>query len=1347
MYHLAQLPASSHQCTILVSNTIMDHNCSESGIAPEEIRSIRERLGLTQAEAGELIGGGPRAFTKYEAGTVRPAASVINLLRVLEAHPNALATLDRSLPRRAVPHGSLPFEISAEDIERLTESDMHELLRRLLRAEALANELPLDGIHVSSATNNPDGGEDGRIAWTVGPARTPFLPGRLCQFQAKAGKIAPSQAANEALKPMVRQVLESGGHYIVLCGKRYVRQLIESREAAVRDAVRHAGIDVGDDQVDFRDADRTADWVNHHSPVAVWVKERTQPGTIGPFRSWSHWAGRAEHAGSPWFDDHRLHQMSTWLHERVAEPRSVARLVGLWGIGKSRLALEALNAAGSSVSDAVMYAVDSESAPHAINDVLQSLSATGTRAIVVVDECSLERHRVLTGMVSRSSSQLSLVTIDDEIPTGTRDETTFMVSDAPLSVTEAIVNYIAPHLESEDERRIVRFSKGFPKIATRISRIWGATPVTYATDDDLVDAFVLGRAPPERDLRLKSATLLATLGPITMGPGADSQLQEIASLGRHLTPDDLHSGIVALVDRGAAQRRGRYAVLQPRPIAMRLAERQWKEWSPARWEQVLTGSISSDLRVAAARHLALLNDTEIAKQVVTHICRSGGSLDVNGIAHPGNPEVLSFLAEIDGGTVAHHIERTSNHNDRLSELRFDARLTLVRTLEKIAFDSSTFADGGRLLLRLATLEGEDSDAACSFQALFPVLLGATEADGKTRLALIDESLDTDAPIQRSVVARALVEGSKTSRFARGVGAETHGSRPALRDWRPATSQEFRAYVDGCLTRLGKVAAKNDDVGAAARAALDQNLPSLLAGGFVDTLERVIRRVSKTTGSWTPGLKTLGMILGDDSTELDDDVVSRIRQLVEELQPKTLESRVHSHVTRGTWDPSLNGRQSIETREHRLSRVETVKELVAEVSQHPNLLTTLLPDLCRGHQSLACEFGTSVAESDERLDWLEPIVRAAVETPEGERNYDLLAGYITGIFRDRPHAVEAFKQRAAQTPALAPALPLICRHVGITPADIGLLIEALQTSSLPPWRLRDWYGPLDDLPASIVAPLFDAMMDHSANAFAIAVDLMSIYTHEARQRLEGLQLQIHKLAETASRWQLHYDSMAVYSFKRIMSSVLERGRGDPTACATALELTKTLVNADPYHDLYLMQSVLPILLSRFPEISWPLIGEAIISNQKIGWRLEETLRDSFDDGTDAAILSLPQDTLLAWCHAHPERAPASASSMVPVFLDGAADAPKRLHPVMTRLLKQFGERDDVLQASAWNIDMFEWADSMATHYAQFEEPLEGLQSHNAPQVRKWAGKMLKYILERKAKAMKIDEERAVHAELS
>ncbi len=58
-----------------------------------DIRRIRESLGLTQIEAGELLGGGIRAFQKYESGSVTPAASTISLLRILDADPTALGAL------------------------------------------------------------------------------------------------------------------------------------------------------------------------------------------------------------------------------------------------------------------------------------------------------------------------------------------------------------------------------------------------------------------------------------------------------------------------------------------------------------------------------------------------------------------------------------------------------------------------------------------------------------------------------------------------------------------------------------------------------------------------------------------------------------------------------------------------------------------------------------------------------------------------------------------------------------------------------------------------------------------------------------------------------------------------------------------------------------------------------------------------------------------------------------------------------------------------------------------------------------------------------------------------------
>jgi len=60
---------------------------------PEEIKRIRTRLGLTQEAAGELIGGGPRAFQKYEAGDLLPSRAVSSALALLDHDPTGLSIL------------------------------------------------------------------------------------------------------------------------------------------------------------------------------------------------------------------------------------------------------------------------------------------------------------------------------------------------------------------------------------------------------------------------------------------------------------------------------------------------------------------------------------------------------------------------------------------------------------------------------------------------------------------------------------------------------------------------------------------------------------------------------------------------------------------------------------------------------------------------------------------------------------------------------------------------------------------------------------------------------------------------------------------------------------------------------------------------------------------------------------------------------------------------------------------------------------------------------------------------------------------------------------------------------
>ena len=65
----------------------------EGRLTTEDILRIRKKLKLTQKEAGELIGGGPNAFSRYENGKSYPSRGVENFLRVLDKHPESINAL------------------------------------------------------------------------------------------------------------------------------------------------------------------------------------------------------------------------------------------------------------------------------------------------------------------------------------------------------------------------------------------------------------------------------------------------------------------------------------------------------------------------------------------------------------------------------------------------------------------------------------------------------------------------------------------------------------------------------------------------------------------------------------------------------------------------------------------------------------------------------------------------------------------------------------------------------------------------------------------------------------------------------------------------------------------------------------------------------------------------------------------------------------------------------------------------------------------------------------------------------------------------------------------------------
>lgn len=65
----------------------------EGLLPPDEIKALREELGLSQSEFERLIGAGPKTVVRWEKGTVFQSRTADTLLRVLRRHPEVAREL------------------------------------------------------------------------------------------------------------------------------------------------------------------------------------------------------------------------------------------------------------------------------------------------------------------------------------------------------------------------------------------------------------------------------------------------------------------------------------------------------------------------------------------------------------------------------------------------------------------------------------------------------------------------------------------------------------------------------------------------------------------------------------------------------------------------------------------------------------------------------------------------------------------------------------------------------------------------------------------------------------------------------------------------------------------------------------------------------------------------------------------------------------------------------------------------------------------------------------------------------------------------------------------------------
>jgi hypothetical protein len=178
------------------------------------------------------------------------------------------------------------FDIEKDDLLRLSDLQLEELIARLAEAEVAAHGHSPAYVNWSGSINAPDGGIDIHVQVPVEQMKTGFLERADTILQAKKHsmpkvKITSEMVTGRKLSSTISEQAAKGGSYIIVsleddCSPLMKADRLQAMQAAVANDPNGGNI-----HLDFYDRSRLAQWLRQHPSIMLWAKRKLGQGYSG----------------------------------------------------------------------------------------------------------------------------------------------------------------------------------------------------------------------------------------------------------------------------------------------------------------------------------------------------------------------------------------------------------------------------------------------------------------------------------------------------------------------------------------------------------------------------------------------------------------------------------------------------------------------------------------------------------------------------------------------------------------------------------------------------------------------------------------------------------------------------------------------------------------------------------------------------------------------------------------------------------------------------------------------------------------------------------------------------------
>lgn len=1274
------------------------------------------------------------------------------------------------------------FDIEKDELLRLSETQLEELIARLAEAEVAVQGHSPAGVSWSGSINAADEGIDIQVQIPVDTLSTGFLERPDTIFQAKKhsmpkGAITKEMAAKKKLSPTISEQAAISGSYIIVsldddCSPPMQKDRIKAMRGAVKDDPNSSKI-----HLDFYDRSKLVQWLRQHPSIMLWVKGKLGQGYSGwqPYGAWSNPPQGADDtlisASGVTVTLPSVKGQKLSIEDAIEPMRGLirstskaVRITGLSGVGKTRIvqALFDENVGADALDRTVAVYVDTGAEPDpSASAMLDRLIAEGQRAIMILDNCPAGLHSTLASKVSASDGQVRLITVEYDIRDD-KPQTTEVIHIEAVGpeVAEALLIRRYPGIGQNNARRIAVFADGNARVSLAIAeRVEEGESLAQLSDARLFSRLFEQRNDPDDDLQEQAEILsLVYSFSVLSEEGDHNELEVLGSLSGH-SPRQLLRSVKKLLDRHVMQQRGHWRAILPHAIANKLAASAL-DTIPVEQLRITFETLGCErLLMSFAHRLGLLHDHSVAQDIAETWLQPEGLLGQVLELDDGAARMLDYIGPVAPEALLDRIEEELTAADLGNISPYSLRRTgVLKLLQSLAYEPDAFERCVRLLICVAGYEDQTNnyDAVRSkIIRLCQPYLSGTHASWEQRISIMEECILSDDSGRRSLGFKMLSTALSGPPWS-GSGIHEFGARPRDFGLQPSYDEliEWRSGFIDVVVRLGT--SGDPDLECQAR--------STMADQFRGMWHQIAMRDKLVDAAlhlnahrpWGEGWKAVRTTIYYDYTKRKDKddfepLPEKLAELEKMLEPHGLIPTIMTFVLgkgHDHWaldaDFNHDDTNKYSDAEERLEG--KALQLGEEFSASKYELNQLGSGLfSSGWVPYRFAFGKGLAKGacDLRVYW-QLLVDQLELQPEDNNNFSVFAGFIEEADSLDSALAQELLDQCAQHPELRHYLVSLHPRREFTENDLDRCMSILDDSDIHPSMYGSilWRESYANLPRGSVLDLAQRLLS-KPNGDDVVLDALSMKLHGKEESVDTLGSDLRRVGLRAAIQRLPIDrsdsgGSSDYQMECVVGAALRFDSNEESK----LEWLDTIVAFVDEHYGYIHRFESAI------QTTAASMQEAFLNRMIGGTEEERRHRQRFisdGDSHEPLLAKIDVDVLIEWCSAQSDTSVwAAVAAGITLWSNDGGQSAISISELAIKLLEASSEPEAVLEAFAERAVPSSWSGSRTNAMQPRVDAIARLVEHENAEISMAANlvseKLFSWIEREKVREQREDENR-------